>query len=463
MSDAIKRPNLLFLFPDQHRGDWMPYDERVCTEWGMSPLPLRMPNVARLMSEGTTFVRAVTSSPLCAPARACLAAGVRYEQCGVESNGADYPLDKKTVYTELRERGYAVGGVGKFDLHKKTEWWGLDGWLPELETLGFTHGIDNAGKLDAVRSGAREPQDPYMKYLYERGLAQAHLQDMNGRLGDNRMNTRPTTLPDEAYCDNWLTVNGLQVIREFPDDQPWFLAVNFTGPHHPWDVTEAMKSRWQDVDFPPPVACSPELLADYNAIRQNYAAMLENIDHNIGLLLDEVEARGDLENTIVIYVSDHGEMLGDFDAFNKSRPERGSVHIPLVAAGPGIARGRTSHALVELQDLTATLLDYSRSEAVPGDEANRAAPLPGAEVGAMGISLRPILEGRQIGHREYQYSALGDWKMVATRTHKLILQTGREDRLYDLAADPWELRNIAGVQPQVAEEMKNMAREVICP
>ncbi|MCC2683117.1 MAG: Arylsulfatase [Paenibacillaceae bacterium] len=279
----MNRPNILFLFPDQHRGDWMPYPEHVFQErFGLEPLKLRMPNVASLMQRGTSFTRAITPSPLCAPARACIASGLTYEHCPVKGNGTDYPIELPTFYSVLKDNGYEVGGVGKFDLHKKTHWWGLDGWIDDLGRMGFTVGVDNAGKMDAINSGKDEPKDPYMKYLYDKGLAQIHLRDMKGR----GKKTNPTDLPEEAYCDNWLSANGIEMIRNFPDNKPWFLVVNFTGPHGPFDVTKRMWDAWQGVDFPQPVEPSDDR-DQCLALRQNYAAMLENIDRNIGLMLQE--------------------------------------------------------------------------------------------------------------------------------------------------------------------------------
>ena len=163
----MSRPNLLFFLPDQHRPDYL----------GVNPsLPVRTPHLDQLAQGGTLFSRAFTPSPLCAPARACLASGRGYHRCGVPGNGQDYPLDQPTYYAALREAGYHVAGVGKFDLHKKTLDWGLNGsrLLPEW---GFSDGIDNEGKRDAVRSGAVTPKGPYMAYLHARGLAGAHVDD----------------------------------------------------------------------------------------------------------------------------------------------------------------------------------------------------------------------------------------------------------------------------------------------
>ena len=103
------RPNFLFLLPDQHRADWIG-----C----VTDLPLRTPNIDRLAAEGTRFTRAMTPSPVCSPARACLDTGMDYDRCGTANNNENTPLDKKTYYQALREAGYQVSGVGKFDLHK---------------------------------------------------------------------------------------------------------------------------------------------------------------------------------------------------------------------------------------------------------------------------------------------------------------------------------------------------------
>jgi arylsulfatase A-like enzyme len=427
-----KQPNILFLFPDQHRGDWLPYSDDTVKSLGLEKINLKMPNIKKLMESGMTFTNTISPSPLCAPARACLAAGVRYKECGVEDNNVDYPLDKKTFYSVLRESGYNVGGVGKFDLHKKTMYWGLDGWIDDLDTLGFTHAIDNAGKYDAISSGKDEPKDPYMKYLHDINMAECHVEDMKSR-GNG---THATNLPDEAYCDNWLTQNGIDMIRSFEKDKPWFLQVNFTGPHNPWDVTHAMKKPWKDVEFPPAVS-NTEDGRFVNEIRQNYAAMLENIDRNIGLLIDEVRNRGELENTLIVYSSDHGEMLGDFDFYSKRRPERGSASIPLIISGLDVKKGRVSKELVELQDLANTFLDYAGCYM---DEAKES------------ISLKNVLVEKSKKHREYVTSKLNrikmksesdsGWQLFMDNHYKYVEWKNGEKELYDLKDDPYEINNI---------------------
>jgi arylsulfatase len=435
----MNRPNILLLFPDSHRGDWLPYDEQ--------PIPLRMPCVKRLMDNGVTFSRAVTPAPLCAPARACLAAGVRYAGCGTASNEVSFPLHKRTFYSVLKENGYRVGAVGKLDLHKPIQWWGLGGWIEDLETLGFTDAIDNAGKIDAIHSGKEGPKDPYMSYLYSRNLADIHIKDMIERRGGG---TDATPLPEEAYCDNWLTANGMEMLERFPAGQPWFLMVNFTGPHGPWDITERMKAEWADVPMPVPPGWEEKDAERLVGIRQNYAAMLENIDRNIGLLLDMVRKRGELDNTIVIYTSDHGEMLGDRRRFGKCVPYQGSVHIPMVISGPGIRQGVSSDALVELQDLAATIVEYA------------GAYMPEA---ADSISLRKLLEEGTKQHRAVQLSALDpdgkhtkcSWRMVSDGSYKLNLADGCEPELFHMASDAAETNNIASGHEHIVKKLRDFA------
>jgi arylsulfatase len=423
---ADDRPNILFFLPDQHRPDFL----------GLNPtLPVRTPHIDALAREGTRFVNAITPSPLCAPARACLASGRAYADCGVRDNQDDYPLDLPTHYAALRDAGYYVAGVGKFDLHKNTHDWGLDGarLLPEW---GFTEGIDNEGKLDAVHSGAALPKGPYMAYLHERGLAEAHVRDFRDRRHVQEVNGRrvvefdtfPTPLPEEAYCDNWIAENGLRLLRDFPRDRPWHLVVNFTGPHSPWDVTPAMYERWRNVDFPPPHANETGNAAPHQQVRRNYAAMIENIDRHVGRFLAAVEDRGERDRTLLVYSSDHGEMLGDHGLWGKQTYYQASVGIPLVIAGPGVRRGATSTALVPLHDVAATFLDYAGAPPLPAIDAR---------------SLRAVLTGQRADHRPVAVSALLNWRLAFDGRYKLVQEQAASPRLFDLWHDPNEDTNIA--------------------
>jgi arylsulfatase len=420
-----RRPNILFFFPDQWRFDWMP---------DVAGLDLHLPNLRLLTERGVKFTQAAVSSPLCAPSRACLASGQDYPRCGVPDNGADYPLTQRTYYQSLRERGYAVLGVGKLDLHKKTMDWGLDGTRLTKE-WGFSAAIDNEGKHDAIRSGRIAPKGPYMKFLHDAGLAHAHVEDFEKRSGPpSYTNLAPTPLPDSAYCDNWIAENGFKLLRAVPQRQPWHLVLNFTGPHDPMDVTRAMLERHAGRQFPQPRATTQYDPAAHNGIRERYAAMCENIDRWLGAYIEEIRKRGELDNTLVVFSSDHGEMLGDLGLWAKSKPYDPSVRVPLVVAGPGVERKKRSGALVQVHDLAATMLD-----------AAGAAPLPNTD----GRGIQALLAGRAKTHRHKLTSGLKEWKIVSDGRWKLVEGwQGQKEQLFDTKTYPAEDVNLAAQHPE---------------
>ena len=427
------QPNFLFFFPDQHRPDWLGVN---------AALPLQTPNIDRLAEQGVRFTRTYCNSPVCAPSRACVASGRDYDRCGVINNGQNYPLDQPTYYQALRDTGYRVAGVGKFDLHKNTLDWGLDG-SRLIHEWGFTEGIDNEGKFDGSRSYRQSggPKGPYLALLQDHGMADIYVQEhLDCKL---HRDAYTTALPDTLYCDNWVAENGLHFLRNFPQNQPWHLVINFTGPHNPMDVTAGMRSRWQAIDFPPPHNNhQPEYSAeDHRRNRQNYAAMIENIDRQVGAFIEAVRERGELENTIIVYASDHGEMLGDHGRWGKSTWHEPAVGVPLIVTGPGVQSGMVSEALVSLHDLAATFIDYATADSLPEMDAR---------------SLRPLLSGQTATHREHLLSGLNDWRLVFDGRYKLVVPQDEAPILIDLATDPKEDTNIAPQQPDVVERLKQV-------
>lgn len=343
----------------------MPYD---------STSKLKMPNIKALMDEGATFTRAITPSPLCVPARACLASCMNYDDCGAFNNTYCYPPDKPTFYSALSDNGYRVATVGKSDLHKPVFYWGRDGWIDELRNLGITDAVDSEGKYDLLWSSFYQPKGPYSDFLHKNGLMKTHAIDYIKRYYDVEY-TEPTPLPDFAYCDNWVADNSLMMLdRLTADTKSWCLSVNFSGPHNPWDVTRSMLNDLGD--------------SFDNEVQRNYAAMLENIDRNVGRIIDKLKESGEYSQTLIIYTSDHGEMLGDHDRYFKCVPFNASLSIPLIVAGAGKIQ---TDALVQLNDVGATILDYAGC-CMPNKTD--------------GKSVLPLIRGSVNRIRDYQYSAL---------------------------------------------------------
>ncbi len=441
-ASPIRPPNILLVVPDQLRYDWTGLN---------AALAVRTPNVVNLAARGLSFDRCYCPSPLCAPSRACLAGGMEYDNCGVPDNSKNYPLEQITYYTLLRDAGYHVMGCGKFDLHKPEPSWGVDG-QHLLADWGFSAGIDSAGKWDAIRWGMEDPCCPYTAHLHDSGRVETHHADFLRRREEGTFAaTFPTPLAEESYCDNWIAAQGLRLLEEAPAGKPWHLVVNFAGPHEPVDITGSMDALYRDVDFRQPNRSTEFTPKKHVEIRRNYAAMIENIDAWLGKFLEAIEARGELDNTLVVFTSDHGEMLGDHNLWMKKLPQQGSVGIPLVIAGPGVPARHSTGALVSMMDLAATFLDYAGIEVPTGMDSR---------------SLRPVLSGDSDDHREYLLSGIDPWRCITDGRLKLVrgyaggkavggtnvpaypvAVAETEPLLYDIVEDPFENNNLAGRAP----------------
>ena len=439
---ASRAPNILLLLPDQWRWDWLGCHDGSGTPYGN--VPVRTPNLDALAARGVRFTQCRTNSPVCAPARACLARGVRYERCGVPSNGFNTPVDSDTIFRRLRDAGYRTACTGKTDLQKHGLFKGLDGWTPAMGQLGFVESANQCGKWDAVNSGRERPADPYMASLHASGHAPTHLADYDARRverGAGTISTFPTPLPRRYGTDDFCGRQALDMLTRWPTDPtgehptPWMLWVNFPGPHEPFDPPAELMRRYDGVDFPPPIDwpanADPQ---DHLQLRRNYAAMCEGIDEWVGRLIDTVEARGELDRTLIVFASDHGEMLGDHGKWYKGVPEEGAVHVPLIVAGPGVPQGATRDDPVELIDLGATLL------------------------AAAGLDVPDTMDARPLAilgatPRDVQVSALKDWRMACDGRWKLVMTEGEPHRLYDLQADPAEIVNRAEAHPAEVDRL----------
>lgn len=400
-----------------------------------------------------------------------------YDAQPVRSNSDDYPLDGPSFYRALRSAGYWVAACGKTDLRMPSRSWGRTGWHERadgssaLEELGFSAGIDNAGKYLAVVAHCEGIPEPYGAFLADQGLLQTHLEDYARRpfpapsTTDPRCytNTDPTPLPDPAYCDNWIAGNAGFLLDRAPDDQPWFLQVNFTGPHDPMDITVSMNERWSDQQLPAVIANDTLDPHQHQRIRLNYAAMIENIDRRCGALLDRLEATGQLANTIVIYSSDHGEMLGDLGHWAKVVPYEPSVSVPLVIAGPGISRHPRTVSPIAHVDITATILDLAG--ATPEGELD-------------GFSLVRFLRGQaHQPEREVVFSGIGSWRAVSDGRYKYVrgyvpgtpvteVVMGRyapfsdaPELFFDLVEDPHESHDLSRESPKELGTMRQAMRD----
>jgi arylsulfatase A-like enzyme len=358
-------PNYLLLFPDEWRWDWAGFDEPA----------LRMPTLMALAANGTRFTHAYVPSPVCDPSRACLASGKEYDETGVPNNNYDFPTNETNWYQLLQNAGYHTMTTGKDDLTKLSGI-SLDGSLNAKE-LGFSDWIRTTDKDREVHY--KSATTPYSSALANVTVTRAG-KDITALAAEYRCfnegdccelaGERPTGYDDcyvpdfvgdrdDLYLDNWVASSAETLLGRKPSGKPWVLHVSFPGPHPPFIITEAMNKSIANRSFPQAVD-NTVLSADAQSdIRKQYAAEVENLDTLFGNIIAKVEALGELDNTVIVVASDHGDELGDHELFGKEKPWEGSMHVPLIVKGPGVAKGKVVDTPVATLDIPGTFLDLS--------------------------------------------------------------------------------------------------------
>ena len=445
MTRKTDKPNVLFIMSDQHRYDYLETVEN-------APSALNTPNLRRLAERGVSFPYCTTNAPVCAPARIGLATGIQPSRLGALDNRCFLPSTVPTYYQQLRDHGYRVGCVGKLDLAKPDGYNGRYGDRPRSYSWGFTHPEECEGKMHAGRSAT--PIGPYTHYLQEKGLLETFHRDYRSRASGGgwiKGGSYDSVLATEDFEDTYIGRRATEFIENIPDDFPWHLFVSFVGPHDPFDPPTEYGDKYRQAEMPPPIADNMEgkpesarkrvvnMTPEEVAItRRQYCAATELIDHQIGNMLHALEKRSLLDNTYIIYASDHGEMLGDHGLYTKSVAYEASLRVPLIVAGPGIAGHRTATGLVELIDVNPTICELVDVPVAENMDAR---------------SILPVLHGETETHRTETVSRLRSFTCIRTETHKLIENRDGFIELYNLRDDPDELHNIVETEQELVAEL----------
>jgi choline-sulfatase len=458
MSATSSQPNILFIMDDQHRFDYLG-----CAGADF----VRTPNIDRLAAMGTRFTQCTTNSPICAPSRIALATGLQASRVAPLDNASYLSGRVTTYYQRLRDHGYRVGCVGKLDLGKPDPYNGRYGDRPAVYGWGFTHPEECEGKMHAGRSP--QPKGPYNYYLEEKGLLQTFHEDYKRRMAPlsepgafhlarwAEDGAWDSPLEAQDFEDGYIGRRAAKWIETIPDDFPWHLFVSFVGPHDPYDPPTEYADRYREAAMPAAVVDDlqgkpnwvkerapnrdPETVAD---VRRQYCALIELIDDEIGRILDALEARGMLEDTIIVFASDHGEMMGDHGLYFKSMAYEPSLRVPLIMAGPGIEAGAVSHALIELIDLNPTLCELAGLPAQENIDAR---------------SFSRLLADPEDAHRSETISSMQNFACLRTATHKYVDNYNDQTELYDLRIDPHELNNVIAEQPDLARSLATRLRQ----
>lgn len=451
LSMPTKRPpNILLILTDQLRPDAVGFgpDGRFAT-----------PNINRIAA-GSIFTACQTVNPLCQPARTALLTGKYTHQIGLRAMSGDLSPQHPTFPRALRDAGYHTAAVGK--LHYLQTWpWGagpgegndLTALRPFFHDLGFDHVWQAAGKQLSVKDHC-----DYCDYLQSEGLLEVWRTysancGANQNVPDKELEPDGKPLPFEArhHIDEVICRRGIEALEKCPTDQPFFLMVSFCSPHKPFDPPQEILDQIpyeENDDFLPDTldgrALTPEMKKTLWRLRRAYLATVKMVDTCVGRLLDTIQSRSIADNTLVLFSSDHGEMMGDHFRVQKSTFWRNSLTVPTAVLLPGAPRGLVHRSPVELTDLTATILDAAGLDAAQV----LSKPWPAGHDRVPCRSLLPMVRGEADTIRDCSFSEGTDWECLQTASHKyvrLISQSPgqRNELLFDLVNDPTESINVA--------------------
>jgi arylsulfatase A-like enzyme len=490
------RPNILIFCTDEQRGDYL----------GCMGHPvLKTPNIDRIAAGGTLFRNCYCSSPVCMPARATMFTGLTNRASGVYANGIALDESVPTLPRLLAAANYRTHSVGK--LHLKP-WGGRTiaededttknperriywKWPGHWEGGTYTKSPDHYYGFqtqDSVGGHVNYAFGDYVTWL------EANHPGAYAGYRYSGKDPGPLTIPPELHYNNWIADRSIEFIRKVA--QPFFLWCSFPDPHEPFAAVEKWSDFYADAEIELPrstLELSPHNRSETmnrlglgtsvqdpayvrKCVRQTYG-MISHIDEQAGRVLDALEELGIAGNTVVMFISDHGDQMGEHGLFYKGiYPFDGHAHIPFVAKVPwATEKGKVVDDVVSQLDLVPTVLDLAGVKhpddllrlAQCGDKAATPGPsLPG-EV------LTPVVTGRASPMRRNALIELDrisitfdtvQMRVLVTNDYKLVYYAGlRETMLFDRKRDPLELRNLAGdaaYQPLVEEMLKHLLAEL---
>lgn len=448
------KPNILWICTDQQRFDSI-------GAYGNSKI--ETPNIDKLAQKGVQFQNAYCQCPICAPSRASFLTGRYPRTCGVRQNGQRIPSDELLISKIFANSGYTAGLSGKLHISpchpsvakqgepRTDDGYSMFSWSHHPDFYGNQESNWPLNEYNMWLTGKKEKYDriPYKgsPYVY---------------VGPKEENSQSRFCAERA-------IDFINAHEGYPNN-PWFFSLNFYDPHHDFDPPKALlekyiaqldetdlpiyregeletKSFYQKSDHtgaygnPGFMDYSKMTSEDHLMVKAAYFAMVEQVDIEVGRVIDSLEKTNQLENTIIIFTSDHGEMLGDHGLYLKGPYFYDClVKVPLIISCPRlIMQGKKSEALVELLDIAPTLLDI-------------AGMAPNERI--QGKSFMSTLTADKDMHRDFVYSeyynAMGTHEdnkayvtMIADKDFKLVLtHSTNEGELYDLKRDPNEQSNL---------------------
>lgn len=461
----MSQKNILLIMTDQQRLDYTGFS---------GSGKIETPNIDRI-AESCAFTRCQTVAPVCGPARTALLTGRYPHQVGTQCMTGDLSREIRTYARAFQEAGYYTAAVGK--LHYLQPWkWNtprcvaLD--LVELREEVKQYGYDDIWQTAGKQLMLRNFCD-YSAYLKEKGLLESYLDSVDAA-GPNTESPEgiedpavASILKEEDYVDVVTTDHIIGMLENRPKDKPFCILGSYCSPHKPFDPPKRyldMVPYEETDDFIPGYTESadgkkivkemtPEEKRQIYKKRRAYKAMIRLLDDQVGRIFDYLEKEDLLNNTVLLFASDHGEMMGDHNRIQKSIYWKESCTVPLAIRHPDYLRGGVCDAPVELIDAAATMLDAAGLD--PEQALKKTWPAFNSQIPCR--SLMPVVRGEADSVREFSFTEHdAKWHMLETREWKYVkyLQTGspdiRREELYHISEDPDERYDVSG-SPEYSE------------
>ena len=458
---------------DQHRADTMG-----CAGDGA----VRTPHLDALAREGVRFSRVSCQGPLCMPARASFLTERYVRDHGVYTNWAEVAPGTQTYLHSLQAAGYHTAMLGKAHLTRDDNVTvaNVRELADRMYDRGFSEVVETGDKFTA------QVMNPYTEHLEQRGLLERYRQHLadrsyhgeneSGRGATKRVpmwDATPSPVPLADYIDTWHGDAAVRWIEDRAAADPFFLFVGFPGPHDPWDAPlEAVEKYGPSAPAMPSSTARPDLdgLGDYGKLmlgmlqlsdtdtmtddaiagmRRAYCANVSVIDDAVGRIVDALDRRGMLDDTWVVYTSDHGEMGGNHGMMSKCVLYEQTVRVPLLVRPPGGSDARVVDDLVEHFDVAATARAIAGAPPVADSEAR---------------SLLGYFNGDTPDARSLSISENWGFASFETEQYKLVVDEDRMRpcQLFDLHADPTEDVNLVA-NPDAADALDELMGTVVAP
>ncbi|MCK1992149.1 sulfatase-like hydrolase/transferase [Peribacillus muralis] len=428
-------PNILLIMTDQQRFDTIAA--------GGNP-HIHTPNLDRLCAEGVRFDYAYSEMPECVPARALMLTGLWGHETGVMDNSSTLSESTETFVDCLAENGYWTEAIGKM----------------HFAPVRASHGFSHLQLSEEIPNSVEE--DDFLQELHEAGFN--HVHEPHGIRHEYYYMPQVSQLPDELHTTSWTGKRTVEFIKQ-NHQKPWFAFTSFIKPHPPFDPTIPYLTIYNPETLPLPIRQDEDLWplaraqnywkwrdqTDDNTarlIKAAYYASITQIDSQIGSILDTLEETGLRESTLIIFTSDHGEMLGDHDQWGKRSFTDSGSRIPFILSWPGrVPEGIVRKELIGLRDIAPTIL--------------HAAGLNQLSDHLPGMNLLSIIDdkkdGRDITFGEYGTGNKAHYMARKERWKYIYAPNGCLEALYDMEEDPEELCNLIEVESysETANDLRN--------